>query len=220
MTMTTYKPDFKRAYVMANSILVTASELVEFPLKVKFLINKNQDINCCSFKKAQQKYQLSVDNFGSKSAILMEMDKKMIIFYNESEPKPRIRFSILHEYGHFVLGHDLETKSKEQYIIFEVETNFFAAQLQMPEQLIRYLQARGIRVNVELLMEVFGVSREAAEKRLKTLSQNFQLTKEEKLFDDIILDKYQNWLVSKLSISSELFLDDYEKQMERDTWIY
>ena len=42
------------------------------------------------------------------------------IFYDDSKNKGRIRFTILHEIGHYVLGH------KQQSTLAEAEANFFA----------------------------------------------------------------------------------------------
>ena len=91
-----------------------------------------------------------------------------IIFYNESiNSKSRIRFSIAHEFGHDQMHHKLNDSSN--YQIQEIEANFFAAQLLMPEQIINELIKRGNRISKENLILWFGVSEQAAIKRLDTL---------------------------------------------------
>ncbi len=220
--MMIYKPNFERAYIMANNILVSSNVLEEFPVKVKKIVEDDSSVKCCSYKKARKYEGLNLENFGSKSAVLIEQDGRKIIFYNESELKERIRFSILHEYGHYKLSHNLDTKDKEEYKTYELETNYFAAQLLMPEQLIREIQARGIRVTNKLLIDLFGVSNEAAERRVNTLGKNLKLSNEEKLFDDIIVNKYTDWINKKVPFrnSMNLFLDDFERQKEREKWLY
>lgn len=218
----TYKPDFKTAYILANEILVSSNMLKEFPFKTKEVVSEISGIKCCSYKRAKQYQNLDIESFGSKSAVLIEQDSKRIIFYNETESKQRIRFSIIHEYGHDKLAHNLDTKDENLYKKYEVETNYFAAQLLMPEQLIRQIQLRGMKITKELLMDLFEVSEMAAEKRIITLNKKFVLTEEEKYFDDLIIQKYENWLNSKVPQGIN-FLNDFfdeERQRERELWKY
>ena len=100
MRMETYKTNFKKAYIKANEILVSSCVLAEFPVKAKKIIESKDNIKCCSYKKALKFHGLNIEDFGSKSAVLIKCENKNIIFYNESELKARIRFSILHEFGH------------------------------------------------------------------------------------------------------------------------
>ena len=178
----TYKPDFEKAYVTANNILVSSSEFGDFPVRTKKLIEGNSNIKCCSYKKAKKYNGLNIEDLGSKSAVLTSIEDKHIIFYNESNLKARVRFSMLHEYGHY----NLDVTDEELYQKYEIETNYFTAQLLMPEQVLREIQNRGKKITKNLLIELFGVSNEAAEKRINTLNKNLRLTLEEKLFDDII----------------------------------
>lgn len=55
-----------------------------------------------------------------------------VILYNDSLCIQRIRFSLMHEPGHYILGHNI--KSKE----FEREADAFAANLLAPEAVIKY----------------------------------------------------------------------------------
>lgn len=222
MQIMTYKTNFEKAYIKANEILVSSCVLAEFPVRTKNLIESDSAIKCCSYKKAKKFQGLNIEDFGSKSAVLIKSESKKIIFYNESELKARIRFSMLHEYGHDKLEHDIDVDNIDVYKAYEIETNYFAAQLLMPEQLIRELQQRGMKINKHTLIELFGVSQEAAEKRMTTLNKNLNLSKEEKYFDDLIVQKYKVWLDSKISPinSYNLFYEDEERQKERESWLY
>jgi len=75
-----------------------------------------------------------------------------VIYYNDLRPYPRINFTILHEIGHYVLGH-LEESS-----VAKMEADFFAAYALAPPVLIHKL---GI-TNYQELSTVFGLSIEAA----------------------------------------------------------
>ena len=138
MTIPT-KPDFAKAYQSANEILVTSSVITKFPFSTKELVTElfaNQaPLVCRSYQKAK-KYGLEITDFGSQSALLTQYGSRYIIFYDDSKPKTHARFSILHELGHKVIGHDLSNKDKATYSKYEIETNYFAAQLLMPEQII------------------------------------------------------------------------------------
>ena len=48
------------------------------------------------------------------------------------------------------------------------------------------------------------------------------LSKDEKYFDDLIVQKYKVWLDSKIPPinSYNLFYEDEERQKERESWLY
>ena len=85
--MTTFKadrprePDFKRVYQCANEMLVRSSVITGFPFKAKELVKEQADISFCTYEKAQNKYHQDIRQFGSDSAVLMEMQGAHIIFY-------------------------------------------------------------------------------------------------------------------------------------------
>ena len=180
------KPDFSRAYSKANEILVKSSAIQTFPFSPKDLVKEQTPIVCRSFKKAR-KYGVDITAFGSESAIIMSFQGKKIIFYDETKPDTHNRFSILHELGHEINGHDFSKKDEDTYHRYEVETNYFAAQLLMPEQILRECQNRGARINRFFLQTNFGVSAQAADKRIETLARtNVEWrSRAEKEFDDI-----------------------------------
>ena len=216
----TIKPNFSRSYSLANEILVKSSVIDTFPFSTKKLVMEQTDIRCRSYSKAK-KYGVDITDFGSESATLFEYGNKRIIFYNEKKPEEHTRFSILHELGHDVNGHDLSVKDKETYGRYEVETNYFAAQLLMPEQLLREIQRRGKNINHVFLESTFDVSWEAADKRLGTLAKTNSEwhSRSEKEFDDIILLKYADFLNKVCPLPNYFdFEDEYSRQQERDSW--
>lgn len=113
-----------------------------------------------------------------------------IIFYNQDEAPYRVRFSILHEFGHYFLGHELNLDRNDKlYGVQEVEANCFAAQVLMPEQLLRECSKRGKKLSEDFIMKSFGVSWEAARKRRNTLARTVYewRSREESRYDDIVL---------------------------------
>ena len=94
---------------MANEILVASSDIASFPVKVKKVVKEWTDIQLRSFKAAKEK-GIDIEAFGSEAAVIQCLDGRYIIFYNQDDIEPRIKFSILHEFGHYYLGHELNKK--------------------------------------------------------------------------------------------------------------
>ena len=214
--------DYKKVYAVANEFLTASRSITSFPFKVKDFLKEQSDIRLCSFSRAF-KYRVDVSLFGSDSAVIIEETGAYIIFYNQDEPPYRIRFSILHEFGHYILGHDMDLRGRDPlYRRQELEANCFAAQMLMPEQLLRECKHRGKKLSTDFITQAFGVSYEAAEKRINTLAKTKPdwRSREEKEYDDIILWKYSATLDQ---IAPKRFFNDFdwdfEKQRERDLWL-
>ncbi|MCL2573717.1 MAG: ImmA/IrrE family metallo-endopeptidase [Defluviitaleaceae bacterium] len=112
------------------------------------------------------------------SGFLFKNKGKHTIFMNTntSESAKRQRFTLAHEIGHFCLGHsedndtyfrprDINSSSgKDEY---EVSANAFAAELLVPEKLIKNLYEVG--QSTKLLSEIFNVSEDVIKHRIKNL---------------------------------------------------
>lgn len=215
------KPNFSKAYSKANEILVKSRVISCFPFSPLELVKEQSSIKCCTYKKAQ-KYGIDISAFGSESATIFEYGGKQIIFYDDNKLISHVKFSILHELGHPLNNHDFSVTDEETYGRYEVETNFFAAQLLMPEQILREFTNRGVRITTDFLIKNFEVSKTAAEKRIETLAKTAieWRSRQEKEFDDIILYKYTTFInkVCPKHKNYFSFEDEYERQCERDSW--
>ncbi len=217
------KPAFGEAYKRANEILVSSKVITDFPFNANDLIKEigNGDIVKRSFSKAD-KYGIDVTDYGSESAVIMKMGDKFIIFYDDTEPPYRIYFSIIHELGHYVLGHKMNLPKGEEYDRQEIEANYFAAQTIMPEQLIRTFQQRGTYISRSFIKTAFGTSDEAAKKRIETLAKNTYewRSRAEKEFDDVILFKYSAFIDRICPLKSNYYDSEYEEEMQnkRNSW--
>ncbi|WP_180350353.1 ImmA/IrrE family metallo-endopeptidase [Lactococcus lactis] len=207
------KPDFEHALLEANKLLIQDGLIETFPFQAKKIVKSCSGMSIQPYKKAIEKYGFNPKDLGSQSALTVSKWGRKLILYNNEEYKPRVIWSILHELGHDRLNHPL---NPEQYSNKEIEAHFFAAQLLMPEQLILELIRRGEKVNSSFLQEKFGVSSEAAEKRLKTMNRvNWEWrSEEEKFFDEYIVKKFETFL-SSIHPRRPTFDEDYE-QMEAD----
>jgi len=112
------------------------------------------------------------------SGFLFKNKGKHTIFMNTntSESAKRQRFTLAHEIGHFCLGHseDNDTYFRPQDINsssgkdeYEVSANAFAAELLVPEKLIKNLYEVG--QSTKLLSEIFNVSEDVIKHRIKNL---------------------------------------------------
>ena len=155
--------------------------------------------------------------FSSNLITALNQYKRFVLLMNE-----RKKFSLGHEFGHYMMNHDLNNKS--DYSLYEVEANFFAAQLLMPEQVMNELRRRGMQITQEYLQRWFGVSKSAAKKRIETLRKvdYTHRTDEEKEMDNYIVSKFQDF-INKIAPISNSFLaydtyDEEKMQNERDHW--
>ena len=108
------KPDFAKAYSKANEILVKSTVISTFPFSPTQLVKEVSPCVCRSYSKAQQ-FGVDIYDFGSESAVIMTMGERTIIFYDDTKPMSHVAFSILHELGHYVIGHDFRKKDDESY---------------------------------------------------------------------------------------------------------
>lgn len=221
----TYKRvNYKKIYSLANELLATSHAINDFPFSINKFIKEQSDIKLCTFQKAKDKWGISIPMFGSESAVIQEYQGMNIIFYNQDEPVYRIRFSCMHEFGHKVLNHKMNlSKDDPLYQLQELETNCFAAQMLMPEQIIRECQfSRYKKITDDLIINAFSVSPDAARRRLNTLAKthNEWRSREERTYDDIILTKFANKInsIAPPLFNSYDFEAEYERQCTRDVW--
>lgn len=217
--------NYPKVYCAANEILALNNVIKEFPFKVKDLVYEQSDIRLCSYAKAFSKYGIKVNELGSESAVWINYIGANIIFFNQDEPSYRVRFDVMHEFGHYKLKHISNLSyNNPMYQKQELEANCFAAQILMPEQIIRECNKRGKNNSIQFLKTSFGVSEEAAKKRQHTLAKSNPewRNRAESYYDDIILTRYRDIiekLVPKVKCPSNYFFeDDFERQRERDNW--
>ncbi|PWB81528.1 MAG: hypothetical protein C3F11_14950 [Methylocystaceae bacterium] len=98
------------------------------------------------------------------------------IYVNESDGFGRKMFTIAHEFGHWLLHREFFERDAKEYAVlprfqkpranpFEQEANCFAAEILAPKHLLLPVKYAG----VAQLADIFGVSREMMENRLKNV---------------------------------------------------
>ena len=219
--------DYKKVYKCADEYLCISTSISDFPFKVKNFVYEMSDIKLCSYRKSEEKFGVSPRIFGSESALILELFGVHIIFFNQNEPDYRVRFSVIHEFAHYVLGHKMDLKqTDERYHIQELEANCFTAQILMPEQLLRECKKRHKALTLDYITDSFGVSKDAAQKRIRTLAKSNHEWKNraEYDYDDIIINKFTQKLdeIAPMPREHEFFdyEEEYNKQQERNSWLY
>lgn len=120
--------------------------------------------------------------FNDGYIILEKGRNRATVLYNENiECVERKRFTIAHEIGHIVLGHEGYS------IINEKEADVFASQLLLPHCILERLIKLGKKIDVEYLNLKFGLSHEAAkisiERVYRKIRSNAKVPYEKKLLE-------------------------------------
>ena len=119
---------------------------------------------------------------GDVSGLLSRTGEAAIVGVNSKHPKTRQRFTMAHEFGHFLLHQDLtshsdthfrvhfrDRNSSEATDVEEIEANFFAASILMPREFLDKTSAPEALGDDDLvagLAKRFGVSGHAMSLRL------------------------------------------------------
>ncbi|MFT9408562.1 ImmA/IrrE family metallo-endopeptidase [Acetobacter fabarum] len=121
-------------------------------------------------------------DLGEVSGLIARQGRHTIVGVNSIQAHTRQRFTLAHEFGHFLLHHDLQShtdvgfrvnyrdrKSSEATDIEEIEANFFAASILMPRPFLDRMNAFEALTDddqVNRLAEIFDVSVHAMSLRL------------------------------------------------------
>ena len=126
--------------------------------------------------------ELRQGDLGDVSGLLLRDSEKAIIGVNSTQHRTRRRFTVAHEFGHFLLHHGIREHFDRSYVVKfrseesskatdveEIEANYFAASLLMPAHLLKQedaLSALDDDRAVERLAKRYDVSRHAMSLRL------------------------------------------------------
>ncbi len=231
--------NYKGAKERADEILLSPFIKSMFPSNCFDLVEKLASevaIKILPFSWIEEHGMKAEDVIHSNDAETFEQNGMYVIFYNQKFQKPRTDFGIMHEIGHIYNGHDMEILTKYRktkdarleklYKKCETEANLFAAELLMPEAILRRLQELGCRIDVAFLQRTFGVSAQAAQISINNLkrSANKSVSYWEKdaSFDEAILLKFKAFIernAPRRKGYTEELECDLAMQAERDSWL-
>ena len=101
------------------------------------------------------------------------------------------RFSMAHEIGHIVLGHDVQSETNE------AEANFFANQLLVPSALLLNLSSQ--ELDNENLTAIFGVSHDTLNIAIRNVrKRKAKFNKEYYEYEKIVINLLNDSLIDKI----------------------
>lgn len=190
--------------------------ITSFPIpheRIKF-----EDIIICSYQKYSRITELSIAEISCghslDDAYCIKGLRSNITFilYNKQTISSRLKHTILHEVGHIKCNHCKHGEKEE------IEAHFFASQVNVPNIVIKEISKRGYMINISLLTDYFGLSKESANKKLTYLKKyHFSHINE---YDDILLQQFSDFIVSNFPLKTPHYYDDSfdELENERRKW--
>lgn len=166
------KPDFEKCTVEATKFLYR-QDVSDRILNIQRL-NYDKNIifesiqNYCQLTHTPLFYFLSEEKqmLNDGCTIYVPENDLYIILYNaDMRCFEHLNWTLAHEIGHIYLGH---TKDDD---LEEVEAHYFAAQLFMPDFSLNKMNYERGELSVTDITEIFGVSPEAAQKRIETMKK-------------------------------------------------
>lgn len=138
-----------------------------------FQLTSALEIHCISYsslseKKLSAALQLSEEGFTLDNTI----------YYNDYQIPTRIRFTIMHEVGHIMLGHSDDND------ISELEANFFAAYILVPPVIVHAHDKTG-DIDQNQIKTLFDVSATMAENTFNSYTNWLKRSKDILGFSDI-----------------------------------
>ena len=187
-------------------------DIHEFPIPAKKI--RCKDVIISSYQKYAKKTGLPIEKITLghelEDAFLLKGLRPNVtpILYNKEKYGPRMKHTLWHEIGHIKCGHKKHSEQEE------IEAHFFAAQANAPNILIKAISQRGYSINVPFLMECFGLSKEAAEKKMEYLQKySFNHSNE---YDDLVQVQFTQYLNQKYPPKTNHYYDDYFEDMEKE----
>ena len=168
-------------------------DIHEFPIPAKKI--KCKDVIISSYQKYAKITGLPIEKITLghelEDAFLLKglRPDVTLILYNKEKYGPRMKHTLWHEIGHIKCGHKKHSEREE------IEAHLFAAQANAPNILIKAISQRGYSINVPFLVECFGLSKEAAEKKMEYLQKySFNHCNE---YDDLVQLQFAQYLNQK-----------------------
>lgn len=164
------KPDFEKCTALATELLSKQN------IKGRILNIRNLNYDKTIVFDSIQNYAtmthrpisdfLSPENqILNDGCIVSGSDVYVVLYNNQITNFEHLNWTLAHEVGHIYLGHTCDDEKEE------IEAHFFAAQLFMPEHSLFMMTREYGPINKYDLVEIFGVSENAAEKRIKTMQR-------------------------------------------------
>ncbi|WP_341775613.1 ImmA/IrrE family metallo-endopeptidase [Staphylococcus pasteuri] len=174
-----YEKSFYKAATAVYEITNGLSNL-SFPLDILNVISQDSRIRLMTFEEFSKTtgtlYFKIPAIFGSEEAFHIRKGDKAFIIYNDSLPMDRLRFTLAHEYAHFIMGHTgvnlnkvFTHKDYYRRLAEEYEANSFASCLLFPLH-IRYRHSNNF--NISQIAYKYQMSIQATEIAVKVIRRH------------------------------------------------
>lgn len=209
--------NYIKAREMASEILLLQSDN-NFPIDLFNLTFKQCSIVITTFQNYSEITDVKIEDLFAQGngkdgyTIPYIRGNVHVILYNEDvESCGRIRWTIAHEIGHLILGHD------QQGEIEEIEADTFASQLLAPQCILKKLAKARINLSANYIMEKFALSEKASINSAKKISNKLENEKG-LIYDEYIIQKYNTFIQKELpqSYITDMYIDELEEQ--RNLW--
>ncbi len=165
-------PNYAKAQSTAYSTVENSSQN-KLPLSIKKIIRSYPNLHLQKYSVFAKRRGLTLDEVflltnSEEGCLWMRGDGTYIILYNDAiENTGRIRFTLAHELGHFILKHNEKTGktilpryslSDNEYDVFEKEANYFAKRLLAPIPLVDLYTANWHSVTASVIEFAFDTS--------------------------------------------------------------
>lgn len=166
-------PNYAHAEIQAYKILIE-NDITELPVSVTKIIRKFENLKIKKYSTIAKKYGTSIDEVStlcdSNDACCTyrkTLDQYLIAYNDTIKSKQRIRFSLAHELGHYILKHNEITHktsfarnslSDADYQIFELEANCFARALLAPPIILKDFE----NFTPRIIEEICNLSKQAS----------------------------------------------------------
>lgn len=202
------KPNFEMAQNAATNFLLN-HEIQGLSFNPKNLDLSSEGIVIDTIQNYAKITNRSVDCFIGRNidgCYVVKRSDICLILYDENSTnfETHKNFGIVHELGHVYCGHTTDGKKQE------IEANFFAAQVLMPEIVAYYIMYRykNLKLDAYDLMNIFDVSYEAANKRIITFNNkgfcNIATN------DKLLLDKFKPFIKEHYNDKTSTYNDTFE----------
>lgn len=209
-----YQKAFYRA-AKAVGTLIETNYIDEFPLPIKEIIEQDRDVQLFTFnefcKMTGYEMRKLINYGGSEEAFHIKKGNMYAIVYNNKIYKKRLRFTLAHEYGHFIMDHHGMGYKKTPILqdsrrtkLEEFEANSFASCLLFPLN-VRYRYRNILSTNE--VADMFNISYRAAEVALEIFDEHM-----ENGLEDYISTFEHNQMTSYMAFLDEMIqgrIDEY-----------
>jgi Zn-dependent peptidase ImmA (M78 family) len=187
-------------------------DLQEFPIPAEKI--KCKGVKIASYKSYAEKTgrtieEITLGNELEDAFVLKGLRSELtLILYDDSKYGARMKHTLWHEIGHIKRNHQRHGENEE------VEAHYFASQANAPNAVIKAIADRGYSIDVTFLMECFGVSGEAAKKKMDYLGKYSYGHANE--YDDLLRIQFKNHIDTKYPTKNTRHYDNYFDEMERE----